>query len=66
MTLPQRSISASNEEWEFAREVAHQARIALRLLVRQGMKTEAERLIVELHLDAEAIRQTVTARLEKE
>ena len=66
MTLPQRSISASNEEWEFAREVAHQARIALRLLVRQGMKTEAERLILELHLDAEAIRQTVTARLEKE
>ena len=63
MALPQRSIAVSDEQWEFTKEVARQARIQRRVLIRRGMKAEAERLIAELGLDTQAIRQAVNEEL---
>ena len=65
MALPQRSIAVSDEQWEFTKVVARQARIHLRVLIRQGMKAEAERLIAELGLDAEAIRKLLEQERER-
>ena len=65
MALPQRSIAVSDEQWEFTKEVARQARIHLRVLIRRGMKAEAERLIAELGLDAEAIRKLLEQERER-